>query len=156
MPPSHKKSGPSPIRQYGHFCPCIHELRQSLNPQERSSDTAVALTTYFVTTTFVLSAVTVGEIQAGIEITRERDSAKAEELEAWLDRGLASYGVLPIDAPAFRTWARLMHRRSDTITEDAMNAAEAIVRRLTVGARKVRDFDPFGVELHNPFTAETR
>ena len=28
-----------------------------------------------------LSAVTVGEIQAGIEITREQDSAKAEEFD---------------------------------------------------------------------------
>ena len=47
-----------------------------------------------------VSAVTVGEIQAGIEITREQDEAKAEELEAWLDKVLASYGVLPMDAPA--------------------------------------------------------
>ena len=35
-------------------------------------------------------AVTVGEIQAGIEITREQDLAKAEELEDWLDKVLAS------------------------------------------------------------------
>ena len=35
-----------------------------------------------------LSAVTVGEIQAGIEITREQDSAKAEELEVWLNKVL--------------------------------------------------------------------
>ena len=41
-----------------------------------------------------VSAVTVGEIQAGIEITREQDDAKAEELEVWLDKVLASYGVL--------------------------------------------------------------
>ena len=32
-----------------------------------------------------LSAVTIGEIQAGIELTREQDPSKAEELEAWLD-----------------------------------------------------------------------
>ena len=48
-----------------------------------------------------VSAVTVGEIQAGIEITREQDEAKAEELEDWLDKVLASYGVLQMDAPAF-------------------------------------------------------
>ena len=35
-----------------------------------------------------VSAVMVGEIQAGIEITREQDKAKAEELEAWLDKVL--------------------------------------------------------------------
>ena len=98
-----------------------------------------------------VSAVTVGEIQAGIEITREQDTAKAEELEVWLDRVLASYGVLPMDAPTFRQWARLMHRRSDTITEDAMIAATAMVHRLTVVTRNVRDFSELGVVLQNPF-----
>ena len=37
-----------------------------------------------------VSAFTIGEIQAGIEITREQDVAKAEELEAWLDKVLIS------------------------------------------------------------------
>ena len=108
-----------------------------------------------------ISAVTVGEIQAGIGITREQDEAKAEELEAWLDRVLASYGVLPMDAPAFREWARLMHRRSDTMTEDAMTedamiAATAIVNRLTVVTRNVAYFSKLEVELQNPFESEAK
>lgn len=100
-----------------------------------------------------LSAVTVGEIQAGIEITRERDAAKAAELEAWLDEVLASYSVLPMDASAFRTWAALMHRRSDTQMQDAMIAAVAIVHRMTVVTRNTRDFQPFGVRTLDPFAS---
>ncbi len=33
-----------------------------------------------------ISAVTIGEIQSGIEITREQDQAKAAEIEAWLEQ----------------------------------------------------------------------
>ncbi len=98
-----------------------------------------------------VSAVTVGEIQAGIEITREQDEAKAEELGAWLDKVLASYGILPMDALAFREWARLMHGRSGAMTEDAMIAAIAMVHRLTVVTRNVAEFNDLGVDYVNPF-----
>lgn len=98
-----------------------------------------------------LSAVTLGEIQAGIEITREQDSAKAAEIERWADQMAAAYNVLPMDAPTFRIWARLMHRRSDTLYEDAMIAATALRHQLKVVTRNVSDFVGFGVDLVNPF-----
>jgi predicted nucleic acid-binding protein len=98
-----------------------------------------------------LSAVTVGEIQAGIGITRQQDVAKAGELEAWLDRVVAGYGVLPMDGATFREWARLKHRKSDTLIEDAMIAATAIVHDLTVVTRNTRDFEDFGARLLDPF-----
>jgi len=100
-----------------------------------------------------LCAVTIGEIQAGIEITREQDAAKASEIEAWLEQVAAAYNVLPMDAAAFRTWAQLMHRRSNTVYEDAMIAATAKVHGLTVATRNVADFKGFGVPLLNPFKA---
>lgn len=98
-----------------------------------------------------VSAVTIGEIQAGIEITRERDAAKADELEVWLRQVLDSYSVLPADAAAFREWARLKHRQPDSLLEDALIAAIAAVHRLTVVTRNERDFDQLGVGSLNPF-----
>lgn len=56
-----------------------------------------------------------------------------------------------MDAQAFRIWARLMHRQSDTLYEDAMIAATAIHHRLTVVIRNIADFKHFGVPLHDPF-----
>lgn len=100
-----------------------------------------------------ISAVTVGEIQAGVEITREQDPAKAAELETWLSQIVGSYGVLPMDAASFRQWARIKHRKSDTILEDAMIAATAIVHRLTVATRNIKDFQNLGPNLINPFEA---
>ncbi len=98
-----------------------------------------------------LSAVTLGEIQAGIEITREQDPAKATDIEVWADQVGATYNVLPMDAVTFRLWAKLMHRQSDALYEDAMIAASAIVHKLTVVTRNVRDFKHFQVPVFNPF-----
>lgn len=98
-----------------------------------------------------LSSVTIGEIQAGIEITREQDPDKAKEIETWLERVIGAYEVLPVDAAAFREWARLMHRQADNLLQDAPIAAVAIVHRLTVVTRNIRDFEHFKVPVLNPF-----
>jgi hypothetical protein len=98
-----------------------------------------------------LSAVTLGEIQAGIELTREQDAQKAEEIEAWLEQVASAYNILPMDTAAFRQWARLMHRKSDTLYEDAMIAATARSHGLTVVTRNVADFKALGATVLNPF-----
>ena len=101
-----------------------------------------------------LSAVTIGEIQAGIEVTREQDETKAAEIETWLEMVARSYNVLPMDAAAFREWGRLTHRKSDTLLEDAMIAATARVHNLSVVTRNVSGFKQFDVAVVNPFKSE--
>ena len=98
-----------------------------------------------------LSAVTLGEIQAGIELTREQDVAKADEIAQWADLVSASYNVLPMDAETFRHWARFMHGLSDTLYENAMIAATARQHQLVVVTRNVGDFVHFDVDVLNPF-----
>jgi predicted nucleic acid-binding protein len=100
-----------------------------------------------------ISAVTIGEIQSGIELTREQDESKAAELERWLELVSSSFNVVPMNADCFRTWARLMHRASDTLYEDAMIAATAKHHEFTVVTRNVTDFKDFGVKVFNPFAS---
>jgi len=100
-----------------------------------------------------LSAVTLGEIEAGIELTRDQDPDKADEIARWADLVAASYNVLPMDAEPFRRWARLMHGRSDPLYEDAMITATAQQHQLVVVTRNAGDFAYFEVEVFNPFEA---
>ena len=100
-----------------------------------------------------LSAVTIGELQTGAERTRDRDPERATELEAWIALTASGYPILPMDGPAFREWAWLMHHSSGTLAQDAMIAATAVVHDLTVATRNTRDFALLGVKTFNPFEA---
>ncbi len=98
-----------------------------------------------------LSAVTMGELQAGVELTRRQDAAKAHEIEIWLASVEASFAFLPMDQACFREWSRVMAGKPDALREDAMIAATARVHGLTVATRDEKDFRRLGVEIVNPF-----
>jgi predicted nucleic acid-binding protein len=98
-----------------------------------------------------LSALTLGELQAGVEVTRAQDVEKAEEIEFWIDQVANTWNVLPLDVRVMRVWARLMVGRQNELIEDGMIAAVAVVHRLIVVTRNVKDFQPFGVQILNPF-----
>jgi predicted nucleic acid-binding protein len=100
-----------------------------------------------------LSAVTFGEIQAGIELTRARDPAKAAEISTWADELAATWNVLPMDSRAFRIWAKLMSGRPNELFQDAMIAAVAQLHSLTVVTRNVKHFENFGVDVFDPFVS---
>jgi predicted nucleic acid-binding protein len=98
-----------------------------------------------------LSAVTLGELQAGIERTRRQDPVKASELKLWADQLAGSYQVLPMDSICFREWGRIIDRQPDELVEDAMLAATARVHNLVVATRNEGDFRRLDVRIFNPF-----
>ena len=99
-----------------------------------------------------LSSITIAELQRGAQLVRARHPLFAEELEAWLEEAtLGQFSVLPFDTAAARAWGRMGLGDADKNSLDAMIAAIARTRGLTVVTRNVRDFEPFGVPLLNPF-----
>ncbi len=98
-----------------------------------------------------LSAVTLGELQTGVELTRRQDPAKAAAIELWVDRLAESIQVLPMDVPCLREWARLMEGKGERLIEDVMIAATARIHGLTIATRNERDFKPLGVPVLDPF-----
>jgi predicted nucleic acid-binding protein len=98
-----------------------------------------------------LSAVTLGELQRGVERTRRDNPGKASEIGEWIDQVQAAYQVLPMDSDCFREWGRLIEGKPDQIAQDAMIAATARVHGLTVATRDVHDFQPLHVPVFNPF-----
>ncbi len=98
-----------------------------------------------------ICAYMIGELQAGVDAARQRDPERAAWLERWIDAVPAQFHVLPVDAAAFRIWARLMHRRPAALQGDAIIAATAERHGLTVVTRNVRDFEALGAAILNPF-----
>jgi predicted nucleic acid-binding protein len=98
-----------------------------------------------------LSAVTLGELQEGIERTRSQNPSKAAAIERWVDQVGDLHFVIPMDGSCFRETARLMQAKPEDLYDDAMIAATARVHGLTVATRNERDFLHLGVKIVNPF-----
>jgi toxin FitB len=98
-----------------------------------------------------LSAVTIGELQTGIELTRRQNPVKAAEIEQWVDQLAEAFQVLSMDARCFREWARLMEGKTERLIEDVMIAATARIHQLIVATRNERDFKHLGVQVLDPF-----
>ena len=98
-----------------------------------------------------LSAVTLGELQEGIERKRRHDPGRAADLETWVDQLEAVIDVIPMDGRCFREAARLMQGKQDDLHDDAMIAATARIHHLKVATRNERDFLHLSVEIINPF-----
>jgi len=100
-----------------------------------------------------ISAITLFEIELGTAQAERKDAAKGAVLRAWIDTRVAPGfrdRIIPVDAAVARVCA-VLHVPVPRPQRDSLIAATAIVHRLTVVTRNVRDFEPMGVPLLNPW-----
>jgi toxin FitB len=101
-----------------------------------------------------LSVVTVGEIRRGIAKLQQRgEHRKASAIESWLASTKARFAerLVPITAEVAEEWGACgVH--PPVPTADGLIAATARVHGWTVVTRNVKDFEPTGARLLNPFT----
>lgn len=106
-----------------------------------------------------MSAISLGEIQNGI--SRLPDGQRKGALQEWLTNDLIprfENRILPVTLDDMLLWGRLTGQAASLgkplPTADAMLAATARNRCLTVVTRNERDFSRMGVELVNPWTKD--
>lgn len=104
-------------------------------------------------TTFLISAITILELERGVLSVQRRDPKQGGRLRKWLDdhvRPQFAGRILPIDDAIAKRCAQLHipDRRNEA---DALIAATALVHNLSVVTRNVKDFHETGVVVIDPW-----
>lgn len=102
---------------------------------------------------FATSVICMMEIERGALGVRRTDPAFCSLLLVWLGevRNQYSSRILRVDEAVASRCAALLQPRTAQLG-DALIAATALVHDLTVVTRNVRDFEPLGVPLLNPWS----
>lgn len=103
-----------------------------------------------------LSAVTIAEIERGVEQQRKLDPVFSGELSSWLEFTLRAFGdrILPIGVNVARRWGRLAAKIGNKELDLAI-AATALEHGLTVVTGNTKHFERTGVPLVDPFHARS-
>lgn len=102
---------------------------------------------------FYISAITLMELEMGVQQIERRDAKQGALLRTWLDTHVVpafSGRVLPVDESVALCCAGL-HVPDPRSERDALIAATALVHGMTVVTRNVADFAMTGVTLVNPW-----
>ncbi|WP_127079905.1 type II toxin-antitoxin system VapC family toxin [Rhodomicrobium lacus] len=100
-----------------------------------------------------ISAITLFEIELGVAQAERKDATKGAILRAWIVAQVVpgfQNRIVPVDVDVARRCAGL-HVPDPRPQRDSLIAATALVHRLIVVTRNVRDFEPMGVPLLNPW-----
>lgn len=102
-----------------------------------------------------LSVISVGELANGAG--RLPPGARRERFERWIGELISQYGarVIPVDAVVARRWGQLSGELSRkgivTSMADGLIAVTSLLQGLKLATRNVEDFEPFGVEIVDPW-----
>ncbi len=127
----------------------VSELRRP----ERADADVRAWATRTPLESYLLSVVTVLELERGTLLIERRDAQQGGVLRRWLELEiLAQFAarILPVTTTIARRCASL-HVPDPRPERDALIAATALVHGLTVVTRNTADFEPMGVKLVNPW-----
>lgn len=108
-------------------------------------------------TDLFISVITIGEIERGIALKRQKEPKLAQALSAWLDHVLALYGerILPFDIGASRRWGQLSAAVGNK-NADIQIAATALEHGLTLATGNVKHYARAGIPVVNPFDHPAR
>jgi predicted nucleic acid-binding protein len=127
----------------------VSELRRP----DKADRNVVAWANAIPAASFFISAISILEIELGARLIERKDAAQGVVLRTWIDgQILARFEgrILAIDTAVAQRCAQL-HVPNPRAERDALIAATALVHGLTVVTRNVRDFEPTGVTLINPW-----
>ncbi|QOZ47265.1 VapC toxin family PIN domain ribonuclease [Bradyrhizobium sp. CCBAU 53340] len=127
----------------------ISELRRP----DKADRNIVAWANAVPAANFFMSVISVLEIKLGARLVERKDAAQGAILRTWIDaQVLARFEgrILAIDTAVAQRCAQL-HVPNPRAERDALIAATALVHGLTVVTRNVKDFEPTGVPLLNPW-----
>ena len=100
-----------------------------------------------------VNPVVLGEIEYGILLLPA--GSRRKRLESWFQIGVQKIRVLDLDARTASVWAsllaRLKSRGLSMPLKDSLISASALTHNLTVVTRNLRDFEPSGARVLNPF-----
>ena len=102
-----------------------------------------------------VSAITIMELELGVLSMERKDATQGAILRSWLEQQVLpefSGRTLPVDTAVAQRCARL-HVPDKRGERDALIAATALVRGMTVVTRNVDDLKPTGVAILNPWLA---
>lgn len=101
-----------------------------------------------------LSSITIHELEHGVLLAERADADQGAVLRRWLDESVTTafdQRVLPVDATVARRAAAL-HVSDPAPFRDALIGATALVNRMAVVTRNVKDFERFDdLDVVNPW-----